>query len=151
MKLSSRGRAAVTSLVDMSINITDGRPVKLSDISNRQNISLNFLEQIFSSLKKKRIVRSIRGPLGGYMFEKNPKSISIYEVIRAIDEDLKINRCNGDGDGCYSKASNSKCLTHNLWYELTNHISFFLNSISIEDVKSNKIDMKNKYLMDNLN
>ena len=85
------------------------------------------------------------------MFEKNPKSISIYEVIRAIDEDLKINRCNGDGDGCYSKASNSKCLTHNLWYELTNHISFFLNSISIEDVKSNKIDMKNKYLMDNLN
>ena len=102
MKLTSKGRAAVTSLVDMSININDGRPVKLSDISNRQNISLNFLEQIF-------------------------------------------------GDGCYSKGSNSKCLTHNLWYELTNHISFFLNSISIEDVKSNKIDMKNKYLMDNLN
>ena len=92
MKLTSKGRAAVTSLVDMSLNINNGNPVKLSDISNRQNISVNFLEQIFSSLKKKKIVKSIRGPLGGYMFEKDPQSISIYEVIRAIDEDFKINR-----------------------------------------------------------
>ena len=149
MKLTSRGRAAVTSLVDMSINMNDGQPVKLSDISYRQNISINFLEQIFYSLKKKRLVRSIRGPLGGYMFEKNPKTISVYEVIRAIDEDFKINRCNGDGVGCYLK--NSKCMTHNLWHELTNHISIFLNSITIEDVKSNKIDLKTKYLMDNFN
>ena len=151
MKLTSKGRAAVTSLVDMSINNTDGRPIKLSEISNRQNISLNFLEQIFSSLRKKRIVKSIRGPLGGYIFDKNPGSISIYEVIKAIDEDLKINRCNGSDFGCNSKGHNSKCLTHNLWFELTNHISFFLHSISIEDVKSNKISFKNKYLMDNFN
>jgi Rrf2 family iron-sulfur cluster assembly transcriptional regulator len=151
MKLTSKGRAAVTSLVDMSLNINNGNPVKLSDISNRQNISVNFLEQIFSSLKKKKIVKSIRGPLGGYMFEKDPQSISIYEVIRAIDEDFKINRCNGKGIGCYSKGYNSKCLTHNLWHELTNHISTFLHSISIEDVKFDRIDFKNKYLMDNLN
>tara|TARA_X000000950_G_scaffold134153_1_gene167096 strand:+ start:76 stop:567 length:492 start_codon:yes stop_codon:yes gene_type:complete len=151
MKLTSKGRAAVTSLVDMSLNINDGNPVKLSDISYRQNISVTFLEQIFSSLKKKKIVKSIRGPLGGYMFEKDPESISIYEVIRAIDEDFKINRCNGKGIGCYSKRHNSKCLTHNLWHELTNHISNFLHSISIEDVKYNRVDFKNKYLMDNLN
>ncbi len=151
MKLTSKGRAAVTSLVDMSLNVSEGQPVKLSDISNRQNISVNFLEQIFLSLKKKRLVKSIRGPLGGYMFEKDPQSISIYEVIRAIDEDFKINRCNGKGIGCHSKGHNSKCITHNLWYELTNHISIFLNSISIEDVKFNRIDFKNKYLMDNLN
>ena len=151
MKLTSKGRAAVTSLVDMSINNCNGRPIKLSEISDRQNISLNFLEQIFSLLRKKKIVKSIRGPLGGYIFEKKPDSISIYEVIKAIDEDLKINRCNGSGFGCSSKGHNSKCLTHNLWYELTNHISFFLNSISIEDVKSNKIPFKNKYLMDNCN
>ena len=76
--------------------------------------------------------------------EKNPESISIYEVIRAIDEDFKINRCNGQGIGCYSKGHNSKCLTHNLWRELTNHISIFLHSISIEDVKYNRVDFKNK-------
>ena len=87
MKLTSKGRLAVTSLVDMAINSTGNRPISLSEISRRQNISINFLEQIFSSLKKKGIVKSIRGPLGGYIFAKDPSFIMIYDVINATDED----------------------------------------------------------------
>ena len=102
MKLTSKGRFAVTSLVDMAINSTGNRPISLSEISRRQNISINFLEQIFSSLKKKGIVKSIRGPLGGYIFAKDPSFIMIYDVINATDEELKITRCKGIETSCLS-------------------------------------------------
>ena len=93
MKLTSKGRFAVTSLVDMAINSTGNKPISLSEISERQNISLAFLEQIFSLLKKREIVKSIRGPSGGYIFAKDPSFIMVYDVIDAIDEELKITRC----------------------------------------------------------
>ena len=129
MKLTSKGRIAVTSLVDIALNAGNGRPVSLSEISRRQNISLSFLEQIFLSLKRNGIVRSVRGPSGGYLFD----FIMIYDVILAINEELKITKCNGVDFGCVS-SKKSKCLTHNLWNNLTNHISFFLSSVSISDV-----------------
>ena len=110
MKLTSKGRFAVTSLVDMAINSTGNRPISLSEISRRQNISINFLEQIFSSLKKKGIVKSIRGPLGGYIFAKDPSFIMIYDVINATDEELKITRCKGIETSCLSTKKKSKCL-----------------------------------------
>ena len=130
MRLSSKGRVAVTSLVDMAIYCKDDTPIKLSDISKRQNISLSFLEQIFFLLRKNGIVQSTRGPSGGYTFAKNPELVMIYDVITAIDENLRINNCNGSD------------LTQNLWDKLSNHISNFLSSISIEDVKSNNFLIK---------
>ena len=140
MKLTLKGRFAVISLVDISINSAGNRPVSLSEISSRQNISLPFLEQIFISLKKSGIVKSVRGPSGGYTFAKNPDLIKIYDVIKAIDEDLKIMRCNGVDYGCIPNKKKSKCLTHNLWNKLSNHIFFFLTSISINDVRQNSYD-----------
>jgi len=140
MKLTLKGRFAVISLVDISINSVGNRPVSLSEISSRQNISLPFLEQIFISLKKSGIVKSVRGPSGGYTFAKNPDFIKIYDVIKAIDEDLKIMRCNGVDYGCVPNKKKTKCLTHNLWNKLSNHIFFFLSSISINDVRQNSYD-----------
>ncbi len=149
MKLSSKGRVAVTSLVDVAIYSKSNNPVKLSDISKRQNISLSFLEQIFFLLKKKGIVQSTRGPLGGYSFARDPEMLNLYDVITAIDEEFKINNCNGIDYGCISaNEKKSKCLTHNLWYEFRNHILSFLTSISIEDVKLNNIFTKNKETME---
>ncbi|MAI28586.1 MAG: hypothetical protein CMP38_00085 [Rickettsiales bacterium] len=140
MKLTSKGRFAVMSLVDIAINSVGNKPVSLSEISNRQNISLPFLEQIFISLKKSGIVKSVRGPSGGYIFAKNPDFIKIYDVIKAIDEDLKIMRCNGVDYGCIPNKRKTKCLTHNLWNKLSNHILFFLSSVSINDVRKNSYE-----------
>ena len=140
MKLTSKGRFAVMSLVDIAINSVGNKPVSLSEISNRQNISLPFLEQIFISLKKSGIVKSVRGPSGGYTFAKNPDFIKIYDVIKAIDEDLKIMRCNGVDYGCIPNKRKTKCLTHNLWNKLSNHILFFLSSVSINDVRKNSYE-----------
>ena len=140
MKLTSKGRFAVMSLVDIAINSVENKPVSLSEISSRQNISLPFLEQIFISLKKSGIVKSVRGPSGGYTFAKSPDFIKIYDVIKAIDEDLKIMRCNGVDYGCVPNKKKTKCLTHNLWNKLSNHIFFFLSSISINDVRQNSYD-----------
>ena len=140
MKLTSKGRFAVTSLVDMAINSSGNKPISLSEISQRQNISIAFLEQIFSLLKKREIVKSIRGPSGGYVFAKDPSFIMVYDVIDAINEELKITRCNGHETSCLSTKRKTKCLTHNLWNNLTNHISFFLNSVSIKDVSDNSYE-----------
>tara|TARA_B100000963_G_scaffold338780_1_gene335969 strand:- start:161 stop:640 length:480 start_codon:yes stop_codon:yes gene_type:complete len=140
MKLTSKGRFAVMSLVDIAINSVENKPVSLSEISSRQNISLSFLEQIFISLKKSGIVKSVRGPSGGYTFAKNPDFIKIYDVIKAIDEDLKIMKCNGVDFGCIPNKSKTKCLTHNLWNKLSNHIFFFLSSVSINDVRKNSYE-----------
>ncbi len=140
MKLTSKGRFAVMSLVDIAIYSVGNKPVSLSEISSRQNISLPFLEQIFISLKKSGIVRSVRGPSGGYIFAKEPDIIKIYDVIKAIDEDLKIMRCNGVDYGCIPNKRKTKCLTHNLWNKLSDHIFFFLSSISIDDVRKNSYE-----------
>ena len=140
MKLTSKGRFAVMSLVDIAINSVGNKPVSLSEISSRQNISLPFLEQIFISLKKSGIVKGVRGPSGGYIFAKNPDFIKIYDVIKAIDEDLKIMRCNGIDYGCIPNKRKTKCLTHNLWNRLSNHIFFFLSSVSIDDVRKNSYE-----------
>ena len=140
MKLTSKGRFAVMSLVDIAINSVANKPVSLSDISSRQNISLPFLEQIFISLKKSGIVKSVRGPSGGYIFAKKPDFIKVYDVIKAIDEDLKIMGCNGVDYGCIPNKRKTKCLTHNLWNKLSNHILIFLSSVSINDVRKNSYE-----------
>ena len=152
MKLSSKGKVAVMSLVDMAINCQNGSPVKLSEISKRQNISVNFLEQIFFSLKKRGIVHSTRGPSGGYTFAKKPDLVKLYDVIIAIDDRLVTNDLNSSRS--LSNENNNdltRFLTLNLWNEFNNYIYEFLNGISIEDVKSNNFLKKSDENIEKLN
>ncbi len=113
-------------------------PVSLRDISLRQGISLDYLEQIFSKLKKNEIVKSIRGTQGGYVLNKNPNDIKLTNIFHAVDEKVKTVQCKKESKrGCNGKAS--KCITHNLWDELETHINTFFENKSLEDLlKNNK-------------
>ena len=137
MKLTSKGRYAVTALVDLA-RFDNINPVSLRDISLRQGISLDFLEQIFSKLKKNNIVKSIRGTQGGYVLNKNPNDIKLTNIFYAIDEKVKTVQCKKESKkGCNGKAT--KCITHDLWDELENHINTFFENKSLEDlIKNNK-------------
>tara|TARA_B100000524_G_scaffold339642_1_gene232083 strand:- start:152 stop:577 length:426 start_codon:yes stop_codon:yes gene_type:complete len=137
MKLTSKGRYAVMALVDLA-RFDSINPVSLRDISLRQNISLDYLEQIFSKLKKNNIVKSIRGTRGGYVLNKNPNDIKLTNIFYAVDEKIKTVQCKKESKkGCNGKAT--KCITHNLWDELEIHINTFFENKSLEDlIKNNK-------------
>jgi len=135
MKLTSKGRYAVMALADLA-NFNSVNPVSLRDISLRQNISLDFLEQIFSKLKKNNIVKSIRGIHGGYVLNKDPVQIKIANILNAVDEKVKTLRCKKESKiGCNSKTS--KCITHNLWDELEMHINYFFEQKNLKDLVTN--------------
>ena len=136
MKLTSKGRYAVMALVDLA-RFDNINPVSLRDISLRQGISLDYLEQIFSKLRKKEIVQSVRGTQGGYILNKKAKEIKLTNIFDAVDEKVKTVQCKKDSKkGCNGKAT--KCLTHNLWDELEHHINNFFDEKSLEDlVKDN--------------
>ena len=132
MKLTTKGSYAVMAMADLAVH-QNSEPVSLTDISLRQNISLSYLEQLFSKLKNEKLVKSIRGPSGGYILEKNPKEIRISNIIDAVDEEIKTLNCKKDSKkGCNGKTT--KCITHNLWDELENHINDFFYKISLSDV-----------------
>ena len=137
MKLTSKGRYAVMALVDLA-RFDNINPVSLRDISLRQGISLDYLEQIFSKLKKNEIVKSIRGTHGGYVLNKNPNDIKLTNIFHAVDEKVKTVQCKKESKrGCNGKAT--KCITHNLWDELEIHINTFFENKSLEDlIKNNK-------------
>jgi Rrf2 family iron-sulfur cluster assembly transcriptional regulator len=123
MKLTSKGRYAVMALADLA-KFNSVNPVSLRDISLRQGISLDFLEQIFSKLKKKNIVKSTRGIQGGYILTKNPEQIKLASILNAVDEEVKTLQCKKESKkGCNGKIS--KCITHNLWDELEIYINTF--------------------------
>ena len=136
MKLTSKGRYAVMALVDLA-RFDNINPVSLRDISLRQGISLDYLEQIFLKLRKKEIVQSVRGTQGGYILNRKAKEIKLINIFDAVDEKVKTVKCKKDSKkGCTGKAS--KCITHNLWDELENHINNFFREKSLEDlVKDN--------------
>ena len=135
MKLSSKGRYAVMALVDLA-RFDNINPVSLRDISLRQGISLDYLEQIFSKLKKNEIVKSIRGTQGGYVLNKNPNDIKLTNIFNAVDEKVKTVQCKKDSKkGCNGKST--KCLTHNLWDELEIHINTFFENKSLKDLLNN--------------
>ncbi len=136
MKLTSKGRYAVMALVDLA-RFDNINPVSLRDISLRQGISLDYLEQIFSKLRKKEIVQSVRGTQGGYVLNRKAKDIKLTNIFDAVDEKVKTVQCKKDSKkGCNGKAI--KCVTHNLWDELENHINNFFKEKSLEDlVKDN--------------
>ena len=132
MKLTSKGRYAVMALVDLA-RFDSINPVSLRDISLRQGISLDYLEQIFSKLKKNEIVKSIRGTQGGYVLNKNPNDIKLTNIFNAVDEKVKTVQCKKESKkGCNGRSS--KCLTHDLWDELENHINNFFEKKSLEDL-----------------
>ncbi len=135
MKLTSKGRYAVMALVDLA-RFDDINPVSLRDISLRQGISLDYLEQIFSKLKKSEIVKSIRGTQGGYVLNKNPNDIKLTNIFHAVDEKVKTVQCKKESKrGCNGKAT--KCITHNLWDELEIHINTFFENKSLKDLLNN--------------
>ena len=134
MKLTSKGRYAVMALADLA-NFNSVYPVPLRDISLRQGISVDFLEQIFSKLKKNNIVKSIRGINGGYILNKNPVEIKLANILNAVDEKVKTLQCKKESKkGCNSKTS--KCITHNLWDDLEKHINGFFESKNLNELVS---------------
>tara|TARA_B100001057_G_scaffold460440_1_gene511515 strand:+ start:31 stop:456 length:426 start_codon:yes stop_codon:yes gene_type:complete len=140
MKLTSKGRYAVMALVDLA-RFDNINPVSLRDISLRQNISLDYLEQIFSKLKKNQIVHSIRGTHGGYVLTKKPNEIKLTNIFDAVDEKVKTVQCKKDSKkGCNGKST--KCLTHNLWDELENHINDFFEKKSLDDLIKNNVERR---------
>ena len=138
MKLTTKSRYAVTAMLDIASHNT-GSPISLPEISHRQNISLSYLEQLFSRLKKSGLVDSIKGPGGGYMLSKDANEIVISEVIQAVDEDLETTACNGKSN-CHN---NHQCISHNLWQDLGTEINNFLSDITLKQViAKNKSDVK---------
>lgn len=134
MKLSTKGRYAVTALADIALNGQNG-PVALADISARQDISLAYLEQLFVKLRRSGLVDSVRGPGGGYTLTHHPRDTKIAAVMAAVDERLNAMGCEGryeEGKGCGK--SHEACLTHHLWEELSAHVHVFLSQRSIGDV-----------------
>jgi Rrf2 family iron-sulfur cluster assembly transcriptional regulator len=129
MKLTTKGRYAVTAMLDLAINSVEG-PTTLADISQRQGISLSYLEQLFAKLRKQGLVKSTRGPGGGYSLGKPGDQISIDHVISAVDESVEVMRCEGKAN-CYN---NGPCLTHELWSELSDRIHNFLGGITVGEL-----------------
>ena len=137
MKLSTKGRYAVMALVDLASQ-SDGRPVALADIAERQEISLSYLEQLFAKLRRGGLVRSVRGPGGGYLLARTADDTRVSDAILAVDEPIRATRCkSGSSAGC--RANKSRCLTHDLWEELGNQIHVFLSSVSLADVCNRRI------------
>ena len=132
MKLSSKGRYAVMAMADLAKN-HDPRPISLNEISLRQGISILYLEQLFLKLKQNSLVSSTRGPSGGYVLSKSPDQIKLSNIISAVDEEVKMLKCNKNSKkGCNGKSV--KCITHSLWDELGEHINLFFKQKSLEDV-----------------
>lgn len=133
MRLTTKGRYAVTAMLDLALHALNN-PVALADISVRQGISLSYLEQLFSKLRQQALVKSIRGPGGGYLLNKPVGQISIADVIDAVDESLDTTRCREKGN-CQDGET---CLTHHLWLDLSHEIHNFLSNISLEDLMNKR-------------
>ena len=132
MKLTTRGRYAVMAMADLAL-FKDKGPTSLTDISLRQNISLAYLEQIFIKLKNRNLVKSVRGAKGGYVLEISPQDIKISNIIAAVDEEVKTLNCKKESKkGCNNKSS--KCITHNLWDQLDQHINSFFEKVKLQDL-----------------
>lgn len=127
MRLTTKGRYAVTAMLDLAINAQHG-PVNLNDISDRQSISVSYLEQLFAKLRKSALVNSVRGPGGGYQLARAADGIYVAQIIDAVDESVDATRCGGQGD-CQQGV---KCLTHELWTDLSQQIHSFLDNISLQ-------------------
>ena len=145
MKLSSKGRYAVMAMADLAKSNVK-KPTSLAEISLRQGISIDYLEQLFLKLRKNNLVQSTRGPLGGYVLSKPPEEIKLLNIINAVDEKIITLKCRKESKkGCNGKSI--KCITHNLWDDLEKYINKFfedntLNDILFREVRSNSEELK---------
>ena len=126
MKLTSKGRYAVTAMLDVTIHAVSG-PVSLADISERQGISLSYLEQLFSRLRKEGLVTSVRGPGGGYRTAIDCKTLTVKDIITSVDEQIDATKCGGN-ENCHE---GDRCITHNLWASLNHKILDYLESLTL--------------------
>jgi Rrf2 family transcriptional regulator, iron-sulfur cluster assembly transcription factor len=137
VKLSTRGRYAVMAMVDLARH-GNGNPVSLAEIAERQEISLSYLEQLFARLRRGGLVRSVRGPGGGYLLAHDRDDTRICDIIVAVDEPIEAVRCiPGEAAGC--RGDRGRCLTHDLWEELGNQIRLYLSSVSLGDVCEKRV------------
>ena len=135
MKMSTKGRYAVMAMIDIAQD-TSGAPVSLAAIADRQDISQEYLEQLFAKLRRAGLVESSRGPGGGYRLARTADLISMAEVITAADEPLRVTRCDGDAiEGC---VRGERCCAHDLWSSLGRQMMYFLSSITLDDVVSKR-------------
>lgn len=152
MKLSTKGRYAVMAMADLARSSQD-RPVPLGDIASRQEISLSYLEQLFAKLRRSNLVSSVRGPGGGYQLARQAEDIRISEIMVAVEEQVDVTRCQHQTKACM--ASGQRCITHDLWDALGQHIHQFLAKISLDDILQNRVlvtasdkaDMQDNYPM----
>lgn len=137
MKLNTKGRYAVMAVADLAKHSTS-RPASLADIAARQEISLSYLEQLFAKLRRAGLVRSVRGPGGGYKLARSANETRIADVILAVDEPIKATRCDiASSTGC--TGAKGRCITHDLWEELSRQIHIFLSSVSVADILENRV------------
>jgi len=132
MRLTTKGRFAVTAMLDLAIHEAE-KPVTLAGISERQNISLSYLEQLFSRLRRNGLVKSVRGPGGGYLIAKSLNQISVSQIISAVDEQIDATQCGGN-ENCHDE---KRCMTHDLWTSLNVQILQYLSGISLADLVNN--------------
>ena len=134
MRLTTKGRFAVTAMIDLAMRNGDG-PVTLADISGRQKISLSYLEQLFGKLRRNGLVSSVRGPGGGYNLARKAEEVAVADIILAVDEPIDATQCGGK-ENCLDE---QKCLTHDLWTNLNSHIFDYLRGVKLADlVKQNR-------------
>jgi Rrf2 family iron-sulfur cluster assembly transcriptional regulator len=144
MRLSTKGRYAVMAMADLARRQdaaeTGERAISLADIATRQQISLSYLEQLFARLRRRGLVKSLRGPGGGYLLARTSAETSIAEIVMAVDEPLRATRCSAKGKGCMLKGE--RCLTHDLWEEMGRQIHGYLASVSLADVVGGKLAVR---------
>ena len=142
MRLTTKGRFAVTAMLDLAINeiqdTADHKPVTLAAISERQDISLSYLEQLFSKLRRQGLVKSVRGPGGGYNLAKASRDISVSEIINAVDEQIDATQCGGN-ENCKEEG---RCMTHDLWTALNTKILEYLSGVSLADMVASQTEGK---------
>ena len=146
MKLTTKGRYAIIAMVDLAIN-SQLNPASLKDISNRQNISLSYLEQLFSKLRQSGLVKSIRGPGGGYLLNKDPSSLNLLDIITAVDEKIDQTQCGG----AMNCINDKPCLTHFIWTDLNNKINEYMREITLSDITLRKDVQNIIFLRENKN
>ncbi len=140
MQLSTKGRYAVMAMVDLASRSTDS-PVRLASIAEKQQISLAYLEQLFTKLRRAGLVISARGPGGGYRLSRRPEDIFVSEIMTAVDEPIKMTRCiTGSDIACIG--NKGRCLTHDLWRALGDHILLFLQTVTLRDVLDGDLVLK---------
>ena len=138
MRLSTKGRYAVMAMADLAQHEAANKPVSLADIAQRQEISLSYLEQLFAKLRRGGLVKSVRGPGGGYRLSRPSAELRIADIIVAVDEPIAATRCKpGSSKGC--TAQGARCVTHDLWAELGRQIHVFLSGVSLSDVVEKRV------------